>query len=95
MSQVVSAIQEVTRVAADISAASEAQSTGVHQVGQAINLIDQTTQQNAAMVEEIAAAASGLQHEAAQLVEAVAFFKLHRAPAVGLVPDVPRLPAPG
>jgi methyl-accepting chemotaxis protein len=95
MSQVVSAIQEVTRVAADISAASEAQSTGVQQVGQAISLIDQTTQQNAAMVEEIAAAASGLQHEAAQLVEAVAFFKLHREPAVGRVPDVPRLPAPG
>jgi methyl-accepting chemotaxis protein len=45
-------------------------------VGQAIALIDQTTQQNAAMVEEIAAAASSLQQEAQQLVESVAFFKL-------------------
>ncbi len=83
MSQVVGSIRHVTDIMGEISAASSEQSTGVQQVGQAIALIDQTTQQNAAMVEEIAAAASGLRHEAHQLVESVAFFKLgHQSPAL-------------
>ena len=83
MSQVVGSIRHVTDIMGEISAASSEQSTGVQQVGQAIALIDQTTQQNAAMVEEIAAAASGLRHEAQQLVESVAFFKLgHQSPAL-------------
>lgn len=87
MSQVVGSIRHVTEIMGEISSASEAQSTGVQQVGQAIVLIDQTTQQNAAMVEEMAAAASGLRHEAQQLVESVAFFQLGRH-STGL-------PAPG
>ncbi len=83
MSQVVGSIRHVTDIMGEISAASSEQSTGVQQVGQAIALIDQTTQQNAAMVEEIAAAASGLRHEAQQLVESVAFFKLgQQSPAL-------------
>ena len=83
MTEVVSSIRRVTDIMGEISAASSEQSTGVQQVGQAIALIDQTTQQNAAMVEEIAAAASGLRHEAQQLVESVAFFKLgHQSPAL-------------
>jgi methyl-accepting chemotaxis protein len=83
MSQVVGSIRYVTDIMGEISAASSEQSTGVQQVGQAIALIDQTTQQNAAMVEEIAAAASGLRHEAQQLVESVAFFKLgQQSPAL-------------
>ena len=44
--------------------------------------MDQSTQQNAAMVEEIAAAAGGLRHEANQLVEAVSTFKLGGGPSV-------------
>jgi methyl-accepting chemotaxis protein len=88
MAQVVGSIQQVTDIMGEIRVASTAQSTGMQQVGQAIALIDQTTQQNAAMVEEIAAAATGLRHEAQQLVESVAFFKLGHQTTVLHVPTV-------
>ena len=60
----------------EISAASSEQSTGVSQVGEAVTQMDQVTQQNAALVEEMAAAASSLSHQAQALVGAVAVFKL-------------------
>lgn len=60
----------------EISAASHEQSQGVAQVGEAVTQMDQTTQQNAALVEEMAAAASSLNHQAQSLVEAVVVFKL-------------------
>ena len=53
------------------------QSLGVSQVGEAISQMDQMTQQNAALVEQMAAAASSLKSQAHDLVEAVAVFKLH------------------
>ncbi|RYE43286.1 MAG: methyl-accepting chemotaxis protein, partial [Hyphomicrobiales bacterium] len=59
----------------EISAASSEQSAGVGQVGEAITQMDQTTQQNAALVEESAAAASSLKAQAGQLVDAVAVFR--------------------
>ncbi|NVO04901.1 MAG: HAMP domain-containing protein [Rhodoferax sp.] len=83
MNEVVAAIRRVTDIVGEISAASTEQSSGVAQVGQAINQIDQATQQNAALVEEMAAAASGLKGQAADLVQAVAVFKLQAG-------DVPR-----
>jgi len=86
MTTVVQSIQQVTHVISDISAASTEQSHRVQHVGQSIVQMDQSTQQNAAMVEEIAAAASGLKHEAAQLVDAVATFKLAgNTPAMGFM----------
>ena len=60
----------------EISAASVEQSEGVRQVGDAVNQMDRTTQQNAALVEQSAAAAESLKHQAHQLVEAVAVFRL-------------------
>jgi hypothetical protein len=60
----------------EISAASVEQSTGVSQVGLAITRMDQSTQQNAALVEEMAAAASSLRSQAQELVQTVAVFKL-------------------
>ena len=63
-------------VVAEISSASQEQSTGIAEVGTAITHMDQTTQQNAALVEESAAAADSLKSQAAQLVEAVAVFRL-------------------
>ena len=54
----------------------EALSRGAAQVGQAVSLIDQATQQNAAMVEESAAAAESLKDQARQLVQSVAVFRL-------------------
>jgi len=76
MAEVVSSIQRVTDLMGEISAASEEQSQGVAQVGEAVTQMDQVTQQNAALVEEMAAAAGSLNNQAAELVNAVAFFKL-------------------
>jgi methyl-accepting chemotaxis protein len=76
MDEVVGSIKRVTDIMAEISAASNEQSLSVGQVGEAIGSIDQTTQQNAALVEEMAAAASGLKQQAAELVATVSQFQL-------------------
>ena len=76
MTEVVSAIRRVTDIMGEISAASNEQAIGVGQVGEAVTQMDQTTQQNAALVEEMAAAASSMKTQAQELVEAVAIFKL-------------------
>ncbi len=76
MTEVVAAIQRATDLMGEISAASSEQAQGVAQVGEAITQMDQTTQQNAALVEEMAAAASSLKGQAQELVQAVAVFQL-------------------
>ena len=75
MGEVVSAIRRVSDIVGEISAASSEQSSGVAQVGQAITRMDQGTQQNAALVEQSAAAADGLRQLAQELVKTVAVFK--------------------
>ncbi len=76
MTEVVGSIKRVTDLMGEISAASSEQSQGVAQVGEAITQMDQVTQQNAALVEEMAAAASSLKSQAQELVGTVAVFKL-------------------
>lgn len=76
MVEVTTAIQRVTDLMGEISSASQEQSAGVSQVGDAVSQMDQVTQQNAALVEESAAAAASLKTQALQLVQAVAVFKL-------------------
>ncbi len=76
MTEVVASIKRVTDIVSEISVASAEQSSGVSQVGEAVMQMDQVTQQNAALVEQSAAAAESLKTQAAQLVEAVAVFKL-------------------
>jgi len=76
MGEVVSSIRRVTDLMGEISAASREQSLGVSQVGEAIMQMDQVTQQNAALVEEMAAAASSLKTQAQDLVGTVAVFTL-------------------
>jgi len=76
MAEVVTSIKRVTDIMAEISAASREQSLGVSQVGEAVGQLDQTTQQNAALVEEMAAAAGSLKGQAHELVQAVAVFRL-------------------
>ncbi len=76
MTEIVASIARVTDIMGEISAASSEQSTGVGQIGEAISHMDQATQQNAALVEESAAAAESLKDQAHQLVDAVAVFKL-------------------
>lgn len=84
MAQVVAAIQRVTDIVAEISAASVEQSSGVGQVSEAVTNIDQATQQNAALVEEMAAAASSLRSQAGELVSTVAVFRAGESHALGL-----------
>ena len=76
MAEVVSSIQRVTDIMGEISAASHEQALGVAEVGAAVSTMDQVTQQNAAMVEEIAAAASSLKSQADGLVGSVSIFRL-------------------
>ena len=76
MGEVVAAIRRVTDIMGEISAASSEQSSGVSQVGEAVTQMDHATQQNAALVEQSAAAAGSLSTQAAQLVNAVAIFRL-------------------
>ena len=76
MSEVVGAIGRVTDIVGEISAASHEQSLGVAQVGEAVTQMDQVTQQNAALVEEMAAAASSLKSQAEDLVQVVSVFQL-------------------
>jgi methyl-accepting chemotaxis protein len=64
MTEVVTAIRRVTDIMGEISAASSEQSAGVGQVGEAVTQMDQATQQNAALVEEMAAAAASLNTQA-------------------------------
>jgi methyl-accepting chemotaxis protein len=79
MDEIVAAIRRVTDIVGEISHASVEQSNGVAQVGQAVTQMDQGTQQNAALVEESAAAAESLRQQAQRLVEAVSTFKLDHA----------------
>jgi methyl-accepting chemotaxis protein len=76
MQEVIAGIQKVSRLMADISAASGEQSAGVSQVGEAVVQLDQTTQQNAALVEQMAAAAQSLRQQADELVATVSVFQL-------------------
>jgi len=76
MKEVVEAIGRVTGLMSDISQASREQSLGVSQVGEAVHHMDHATQQNAALVEEMAAAAGNLREQAQALVEQVSVFKL-------------------
>ncbi|WP_342620819.1 methyl-accepting chemotaxis protein [Rhodoferax sp. GW822-FHT02A01] len=76
MTEVVSSIRRVTDIMGEISAASNEQNQGVAQVGEAVGQMDKTTQQNAALVEQMAAAAGSLKAQAQELVQTVAVFKL-------------------
>ncbi|MBV7541603.1 methyl-accepting chemotaxis protein [Acidovorax sp. sic0104] len=76
MNEVVQAIRRVTDIVGEISTASHEQSLGVAQVGEAVTQMDQVTQQNAALVEEMAAAAGSLKVQAEDLVQVVSVFRL-------------------
>jgi len=76
MSDVVASVKKVTDVVSDIAAASEEQSEGIEQVNKAIAQMDEVTQQNAALVEEAAAAAQSLRDQAEKLSGVVSVFNL-------------------
>jgi methyl-accepting chemotaxis protein len=76
MGEIVSSIERVTGIMVEISAAGHEQELGISQINQAVATLDATTQQNAALVEEAAAASASLSEQAERLSQAVAAFKL-------------------
>jgi methyl-accepting chemotaxis protein len=97
MQEIVESIRRVTDIMGEIAAASEEQTSGIEQVNQAIAQMDRVTQQNAALVEEAAAAADAMQSQARDLSQAVSVFRLHASHSTSLAAPVPvraRMPQP-
>ncbi|KAB7768205.1 methyl-accepting chemotaxis protein [Xanthomonas maliensis] len=78
MQQVVGSVQRVTDIMSEITGASREQASGITQVNQTIVQMDESTQQNAALVEEATAGARAMEDQATQLVDAVAVFRLEQ-----------------
>ncbi len=76
MQEIVASVRRVSDLIGEIAAASSEQSDGIGQVNQAINQLDQMTQQNAALVEQSAAAAQSMREQSQRLAELVAAFRL-------------------
>ena len=93
MAELVESVQRVTAILSDIATASREQSSGIDQVNKAIAQMDDVTQQNAALVEEAAAATGSLEEQAHALLTAVASFTVEGARAQSTAPDRPT-PAP-
>jgi methyl-accepting chemotaxis protein len=93
MAQVVRTVAELGGVVADIAAASVEHDAGIAQVNKAAAMLESATQQNAALVQESAAASEKLRELARRMAEAVAAFKLHRdaVPATNAAPAIPRV----
>jgi len=84
MEQIVSSVRKVQDIMVEISEAGQRQSEGIEQIGQAIDDMDQMTQQNSALVEEASAAAESLTDQTGQLSGALAVFKLDNTPSLGV-----------
>jgi methyl-accepting chemotaxis protein len=76
MGEIVGAVQRVTDIMGDISASAAAQSRGLDDVNQSVGQVDDMTQQNAALVEESAAAAESLREQAQRLAQVVSQFRV-------------------
>ena len=92
MDEIVQAVKRVTDIMGEISAASAEQSSGIEQVNQAVAQMDEVTQQNAALVEQAAAAAGSLQDQASRLMDSVSGFRLSHADVAAAA--TPMLAAP-
>ena len=94
MTEIVRSVQRVTDIIAEISAAAAEQSAGINQVNHTMAQLDRATQQNAALVEQGAAAAESLKDQSSQLVSAVGGFRLSAgAPALNARPTPPAVMA--
>ena len=94
MTEVVDTVRSVTDIVSEISAASAEQSTGIDEINRAITQMDEVTQQNAALVEEAAAASQSLQEQASKLSSVVGAFKLAQGQANAAQHRTPVRPAP-
>ncbi|SIR41351.1 methyl-accepting chemotaxis protein [Janthinobacterium sp. TND4EL3] len=81
MNDIVDSVQRVSDIITEITAASSEQSVGIDEINRAIGQMDAVTQQNAALVEESAAAAESMQHQAHKLAQVVSVFKLNAGQA--------------
>src|SRR5471030_1285337 len=79
MDEVVASVKRVTDIISEITTAGQEQTSGIEQINQAITQMDTVTQQNAALVEEAAAAAASLQDQAGTLAQLVSTFKINLA----------------
>ncbi len=86
MEDIVSSVRRVTDIMAEISSASHEQEAGIEQINTAIGEMDAVTQQNAALVEEAAAAAQAMQEQSDQLEQLVSTFKLAKGTAPATAP---------
>ncbi|RJG01206.1 methyl-accepting chemotaxis protein [Noviherbaspirillum sedimenti] len=93
MDEIVSSVKHVADIMAEITAASQEQSSGIEEVNRAIAQMDEMTQQNSSLVEQAAAAAQSMQDQAAALAKAVAIFKLNIGKAQGRVRAVSSAPS--
>jgi len=84
MTEIVGSVKRVNDIIGEVTAASSEQSQGIGQVNTAVNQLDQMTQQNAALVEESAAAAESLKDQAQRLMQVVATFRLDGNTAPGV-----------
>ena len=87
MDDIVTSVQLVADIISGTATASQEQSAGIDQVNQAVGQMDEMTQQNAALVEQAAAAAESLQDQAARLTELVGTFKLVQGAPAAHGPD--------
>ena len=94
MTEVVDTVRSVTDIVSEISAASAEQSTGIDEINRAITQMDEVTQQNAALVEEAAAASQSLQEQAGNLANLVGAFKLAHGQANAAQKSTPVRQAP-
>ena len=86
MQQIVASVQQVADIMNEITSASQEQSSGIEQVNTSIVEMDNATQQNAALVEQAAAAARSMQEQSERLVEAVAVFRMEGSAAAYAAP---------
>ena len=86
MEDIVTSVQLVADIIGGVATASQEQSSGIEQINQAVGQMDEITQQNAALVEEAAAAAESLQSQSARLAELVSTFRLNRGPHRPMAP---------
>jgi methyl-accepting chemotaxis protein len=90
MTEIVASVQRVTDIISEITAASAEQSVGIDEVYKAIGQMDQVTQQNAALVEEAAAAAESMQQQSVGLAQVVSVFNVGQASGHATAPAVAR-----
>ncbi len=91
LTEIVGSVKKVSDIVAEIAAASQEQSIGIEQVNKAITQLDEVTQQNAALVEEAAAAAESLDDQARDMSQRMAFFRINDSAVQPAIPAAPRV----